>query len=72
MLYDNEAYSLTMTLAISHKLSIISDTALRIARLFGTDAAFWINLQAKYEIETNCRAMSQRVEAEVTPLAMTD
>ena len=50
--------------------SITGDTALRLARLFATDAAFWINLQAQYDLETTYRDMHKRIEAEVTPLAM--
>ena len=49
--------------------SITGDTALRLARLFTTDAAFWINLQAQYDLETTYRDMHARIEAEVTPLA---
>ena len=50
--------------------SITGDTALRLARLFGTDAAFWINLQAQYDLEISYRDMHKRIEAEVTPLAL--
>ncbi len=50
--------------------SITGDTALRLARLFSTDAAFWINLQAQYDLEVTYRDMRQRIEAEVTPLAL--
>ena len=50
--------------------SVTADTALRLARLFGTDAAFWMNLQAQYDLETADREMHKRIEAEVTPLAM--
>ena len=50
--------------------SITGDTALRLARLFATDAAFWINLQAQYDLETAYRDMHERIEAEVTPLTM--
>jgi addiction module HigA family antidote len=50
--------------------SVTGDTALRLARLFGTDAAFWINLQAQYDLEMAYREMHKRIEAEVTPLAM--
>lgn len=50
--------------------AITGDTALRLARLFGTDAAFWINLQAQYDLETAYRDMHERIEAEVTPLAL--
>jgi plasmid maintenance system antidote protein VapI len=42
---------------------------LRLARLFATDAAFWINLQAQYDLETAYRDMHERIDAEVTPLA---
>lgn len=49
---------------------ITADTALRLARLFGTDAAFWMNLQAQYDLETAERELHDRIEAEVTPLAM--
>ncbi len=50
--------------------AITGDTALRLARLFGTDAAFWINLQAQYDLEVSYRDMHERIEAEVTPLEM--
>lgn len=50
--------------------SITADTALRLARLFGTDAAFWMSLQAQYDLETADLELHQRIEAEVTPLAV--
>jgi len=49
---------------------ITADTALRLARLFGTDAAFWMNLQAQYDLETADMELHQRIESEVTPLAL--
>ena len=30
---------------------VTADTALRLARYFGTTAAFWMNLQAQYDLE---------------------
>lgn len=33
------------------KRGISADTALRLARFFGTSERFWLNLQARYEIE---------------------
>jgi len=38
------------------------------ARLFGTDPQFWVNLQARYDLETIERKMRKRIEQEVTPL----
>jgi len=49
---------------------ITADTALRLARLFGTDAQFWVNLQAQYDLETTEKEMRKRIEQEVTPLAV--
>jgi addiction module HigA family antidote len=51
------------------KRSITGDTALRLARLFGTDATFWMNLQAQYDLEMSVLSVGQQIEAEVTPLA---
>ena len=33
------------------KRGITADTALRLAKYFGTSAAFWINLQSHYELD---------------------
>lgn len=32
--------------------ALTADTALRLAKLFKTTAAFWMNMQAQYELET--------------------
>lgn len=48
--------------------AITGDTALRLARLFGVDAAFWINLQAQYDLEIACRKMQKIIETDVMPL----
>lgn len=33
------------------KRSITADTALRLARFFGTTERFWLNLQVRYDLE---------------------
>lgn len=50
------------------KRGITADTALRLARLFGTDAQFWMNLQAQYDLETVEREMHKKIAQEVSPL----
>jgi len=45
-----------------------ADTALRLARLFGVEAQFWMNLQARYDLEVAERESRKRIEREVTPL----
>ncbi len=51
--------------------SITADTALRLARYFGTTERFWINLQARYDLEVEKDRLGERLEAEVRPLAPT-
>jgi addiction module HigA family antidote len=46
---------------------ITADTALRLARYFGTSAQMWINLQAKHDLAVAEDALSQRIEREVLP-----
>ena len=47
------------------KRAISADTALRLARYFGTDAQSWLNLQAHYELEVARIALGDRLEKEV-------
>lgn len=49
------------------KRGISADTAVRLARYFGTSAEFWMNLQSSYELRIERRALRDRVEA-ITPL----
>lgn len=46
---------------------ITADTALRLARYFGTSAQMWINLQAKYDLESTEDALGAKIEQEVLP-----
>jgi antitoxin HigA-1 len=41
--------------------SITSDTALRLARFFGTSAQFWLNLQADYDLEEAGRDLGSQL-----------
>jgi addiction module HigA family antidote len=45
------------------------DTALRLARYFGMEAAFWLTLQARYDLEEAERTLASRIHKEVTPRA---
>jgi len=49
--------------------AISADTALRLARYFGTSERFWFNLQAHYEMETEKDRLGGRLEREVRVLA---
>lgn len=47
--------------------AITADTALRLARYFGTSAQLWLNLQAKYDLAIAEDAVGKRIEREVLP-----
>ena len=49
--------------------AISADTALRLARYFGTTPEFWINLQAHYDLEIAKGKSRARIEKEVEPRA---
>ena len=45
--------------------SISADTALRLARYFGTSERFWLNLQARYDLEVEKDRLGGRLRREV-------
>lgn len=49
------------------KRGITADTAIRLARYFGTSEEFWMNLQSNYELRIERRALRDKVAA-ITPL----
>ena len=49
--------------------SITADTALRLARYFGTSERFWLNLQSRYDLELQKMELGDRLEKEVKILA---
>ncbi len=53
---------------VQGKRAISADTALRLARFFGMEAQFWMNLQAHYDLEVARDELSARLDREVEPL----
>ena len=51
--------------------SITADTAMRLARYFGTSAAIWLRLQARYDLEIAEAKMAKRINREVKVLQVT-
>ncbi len=47
------------------KRSITPDTALRLSRFFGLSERFWINLQARYDLEMEKDRLMNRLDKEV-------
>ena len=49
------------------KRGITADTAIRLARYFGTSEEFWMDLQSHYELRLEGRALRDQIEA-IAPL----
>lgn len=50
------------------KRGITADTAARLSRYFGTSAEFWLNLQARYELDQLEDTQAESLAA-IVPLA---
>lgn len=48
--------------------TVTADTAMRFARYFGTSAAVWLRLQARYDLEVAESQLSERINREVKVL----
>ena len=49
--------------------SLTAETALRLAKYFGTSAAFWVGLQAEHDLEVAERSFGAKIKREVITLA---
>ena len=47
------------------KRAISADTALRLARYFGTSPQFWLNLQSRYDLDIQQDKLGARLRTEV-------
>jgi len=52
----------------NERRGITADTALRFARYFKNTAAFWMNLQTRYDLEVAEDELADKVERDVQPL----
>jgi addiction module HigA family antidote len=50
--------------------AVSADTALRLARYFGTSERFWLNLQAQFDLDVERDRIGDRIEREVMPRAV--
>lgn len=50
------------------KRSVSADTALRLARFFGTSDRFWLNLQTSYDLDVERDRLAGRLSKEVEVL----
>ena len=50
---------------VQGKRAVSADTALRLSKYFGTSERFWLNIQAKYDLEVEKDKLGDRLENEV-------
>ncbi len=59
----------TVNEIVAEKQSVTADTALRLAKYFGTSAHFWLGLQSDYDLDITQEIFGEKIEMEVVPLA---
>lgn len=53
---------------VHRKRAVTADTALRLGRYFGTTERFWLNLQARFDLEEQRDRLGSRLAKEVAIL----
>jgi len=48
--------------------AVTADTALLLARYFGTSAEFWLGLQSDFDMKTTLTEIGARIEQDITPM----
>ena len=52
---------------VAGQRAVTGETALRLARYFGTTPEYWLNLQTRYDLESARDQWQERVKSEVQP-----
>ncbi len=55
---------------VLERRAVTPDTALRLARYFGTTAQFWSNLQSSYDLKIAEKENGGKIDKEVQPLQL--
>lgn len=54
---------------VRERRGVSADTAMRLARYFGTSERFWLNLQLEYELRQAQLELAEQVRREIEPRA---
>lgn len=55
---------------VRERRAVTTETALRLARYFGTTAQFWMNMQTAYDLRLSESLDGEKIAQEVQPLEM--
>lgn len=61
--------AMTVNQIVNGKRAVSAEVALRLGRYFGISPQFWLNLQARHDLEKAEDALGERLHQEVRPLA---
>lgn len=64
----SQAAPLRISQIVHGKRAITADTALRLARYFGTTPGIWLRLQARYDLEVAQEKVGKTIRREVKEL----
>lgn len=53
---------------VRERRAVTPDTALRLARYFGTTAQFWLNLQSAFDLKQAEGELGRKIDREIEPL----
>lgn len=53
---------------VRERRGVSADTALRLARYFGTSAEFWLGLQADYDLRIAINESGEKISQDIAPL----
>jgi addiction module HigA family antidote len=62
---DTGVAALRINQIVKGARGISADTALRLARYFGTSAEVWVRMQARYELEVAMEQLERKINKEV-------
>ena len=71
MAHDIGVIPIRISQIVNGGCSITVDTAMRLARYFGTSAAVWLRLQVRYDLEVAESELSGNINKEVKVLTQT-
>ena len=66
--YDIGVTPIRISQIVNGQRAVTVDTAMRLARYFGTSAAIWLRLQVRYELEVAETELGDRINREVKVL----
>lgn len=52
---------------LNEQRSVTPETAVRLARFFGTTPEFWLNLQRDFDLKTTLKQLGKKIDHDIEP-----